>query len=441
MSRVEFRRYGSLLTFIDQDSCAAIASVPGINIENLVKGRSLYLTVRNDTGTLLDAVRIEDSDMRVMSVDHVSLVDAMGKLDDWALTVQMCLSVKRLAVLLHDNLIAAISNITSFYADANLRKERDMEDDKVYRLIQQADRCRKEIVLCLLGKPGIGKTEAVERFARDNGRNVVHIIASQILPTEVSGMTMPNQEARSMDVFDHYRLSHMKDGDILFFDELLKGQQQVLNACLTLIQERRLMSGTELPDVLIIAAANPLASPTQLPLEIRQRFVFVDVTWRRDGWIRYMEGLGFHAEAKEWKHLTERIESDLNSELTPNWNTLTPRTATKMMIWLRDSGCDEGVRGFIASEFGAPVADLMLGIVSPKESKPSPSDVIKEFVRKRAWEIMPADACEELTDIIDGKEDDLRIDDYQDIMDVLRGLDNWDQIREEIKDIDLKDII
>ena len=441
MSRVEFRRYGSLMTFIDADSRTIVAKVSCINIENLVKDRSLYLTVRNDAGTLMEAIRIKGSDMRVLSVDHVCLVDAMGELADWAYITQMNLSMKRFAGSLHENLMAAISKITEFYADANSRKERDMEDDRVYRLIQQADRCRKEIVLCLLGKPGIGKTEAVERFARDNGRNVVHIIASQILPTEVSGMTMPNQETRSMDVFDHYRLSHMKDGDILFFDELLKGQQQVLNACLTLIQERRLMSGTKLPDVLIIAAANPLASPTQLPLEIRQRFVFVDVTWSKDEWVRYMEGLGFHAEAKDWKHLTDRIESDLNSELTPNWNTLTPRTATKMMIWLRDSGCDLGVSRFIASEFGVGLDDLMLGIVSPEKSKPSPSDAMKEFVRKRAWEIMPADACKELTDIIDGKEDNLGIDDYQGIMDVLRGLDNWDQIREEIENIDLKDIV
>ena len=233
------------------------------------------------------------------------------------------------------------------------RKETELDSrDQIYRLIEAADKCRKEIVLCLLGKPGIGKTEAVERFAKDHGRKVVHIIASQILPSEVSGMTMPNQETKSMDVFDHYRLSHMEDGDILFFDELLKGQQQVLNACLTLIQERRLMSGTKLPDVLVIAAANPLATPLQLPLEIRQRFMFVEVEWNRLQWCEYMGSLGFKEE-RFIDELSRSIERKLGKDDV--WNTLTPRTATKLCLWLRDSGNDPSVRGFIIDSFGSDV--------------------------------------------------------------------------------------
>lgn len=241
------------------------------------------------------------------------------------------------------------------------RKETKLDNkDQIYHLIEAADKCRKEIVLCLLGKPGIGKTEAVERFAKDHGRNVVHIIASQILPSEVSGMTMPNQETKSMDIFDHYRLSHMKDGDILFFDELLKGQQQVLNACLTLIQERRLMSGTKLPDVLVIAAANPLATPLQLPLEIRQRFMFVEVEWNRLQWCEYMKALGF----REWEfinNLSYTVETRLKRD--DAWNMLTPRTATKLCLWLRDSNNDPSVRIFIMETFGADVLKDISNVV------------------------------------------------------------------------------
>ena len=245
--------------------------------------------------------------------------------------------------------------------DANKIKETKLDNkDQIYRLIEAADKCRKEIVLCLLGKPGIGKTEAVERFAKDHGRNVVHIIASQILPSEVSGMTMPNQETHSMDIFDHYRLSHMKDGDILFFDELLKGQQQVLNACLTLIQERRLMSGTKLPDVLIIAAANPLATPLQLPLEIRQRFMFVEIEWNRLQWCEYMKSLGF----KDWDFLDSlsyTVEARLKKD--DAWNALTPRTATKLCLWLRDSKNDPSVRIFIMETFGSEVLKEISNVV------------------------------------------------------------------------------
>lgn len=233
------------------------------------------------------------------------------------------------------------------------------DDDRIYKLICAADRCRSEIVLCLMGRPGIGKTEAVERFARDHGRNVVHIIASQIMPNEVSGMTMPNQETHSMDVFDHYRLSHMRDGDILFLDELLKGQQQVLNACLTMIQERRLMSGTKLPDVLVIAAANPLASPKMLPLEIRQRFMFVTVGWRRDKWVDYMvEKRGFK-RTPMLDRVSRMVEDRMSRD--DQWNTLTPRAMTKIMLWMRALGSEDlSVSKFLFNDYAMTNDDVEL---------------------------------------------------------------------------------
>ena len=233
----------------------------------------------------------------------------------------------------------------------------EKEDDRTYKLICAADKCRSEIVLCLMGKPGIGKTEAVERFARDHGRNVVHIIASQVMPNEVSGMTMPNQETHSMDVFDHYRLSHMRDGDILFMDELLKGQQQVLNACLTMIQERRLMSGTKLPDVLIIAAANPLASPKMLPLEIRQRFMFVTVNWRRDKWVDYMVDKQGFMRTPMLDKVSRMVEDRMSRD--DQWNTLTPRAMTKIMLWMRKLRSEDfSVSTFLFNDYGMSSDDV-----------------------------------------------------------------------------------
>lgn len=222
-------------------------------------------------------------------------------------------------------------------------------------LMEAVDMARSEIVPCLMGASGIGKTEGIESFARKHGRQVVHLIASQILPTEVSGMTMPNQDTHSMDVFDHSRISHMRDGDILFLDELLKGQQQVLSACLTMVQERRLMSGTPLPDVIIVAAANPLASPKMLPLEIRQRFLFVSVEFDEDSWCEYMRERGIPRPEAIVYSLVTRHEGD-------DWNTLTPRTATKLLDWLRDvSGTEseQTVRSVIRTTFDESVLESM----------------------------------------------------------------------------------
>lgn len=314
-------------------------------------------------------------------------------------------------------------------------------NDQIYRLIEAADRCRKEIVLCLLGKPGIGKTEAVERFARDHGRNVVHIIASQILPSEVSGMTMPNQETKSMDIFDHYRLSHMKDGDILFFDELLKGQQQVLNACLTLIQERRLMSGTKLPDVLVIAAANPLATPLQLPLEIRQRFMFVDVEWDRLQWCKYMRSLGFKEE-RFIDDLSRGIERKIGSD--DAWNTLTPRTATKLCLWLRDSEDDTSVRDFIISSFGSDVLRDISNAVfgnSVKSAEAQTAEKIIEMLTPMSLDPDHARSSKAIGEAVAAAKEvaEENTDDLADLMSKLMALPEWGEIQEALLESEIKE--
>lgn len=312
--------------------------------------------------------------------------------------------------------------------------ELNCSEDEVYDLICAADECRSEIVLCLMGKPGIGKTEAVERFAKDHDRNVVHIIASQIMPNEVSGMTMPNQETHSMDVFDHYRLSHMRDGDILFLDELLKGQQQVLNACLTMIQERRLMSGTKLPDVLVIAAANPLASPKMLPLEIRQRFMFVKVKWNRDKWIDYMvERRGFE-RTPMLIEVADRVRDRM--ERDDDWNTLTPRTMTKIMMWIRSlNGSIKPVQDLLFGNFGMSPEDIELVVSASVGHKAD--DIYRVAIK--------------IKDILDAHQDDdvmraTRMDvddllnrmvrgestDMETLLDDLQRLPEWNEISEEL---------
>ena len=291
----------------------------------------------------------------------------------------------------HDLLNALLRETTS-----TREERRPMLTSDISDLMEAVDKRRGDIVPCLLGAPGIGKTEGIEEFAKTHGRDVVHIIASQILPTEVSGMTMPNQETHSMDVFDHSRLSHMKDGDILFLDELLKGQQQVLSACLTLVQERRLMSGTHLPDVIIVAAANPLASAKMLPEEIRQRFLFIDVEFDKVSWCDYMRDRGVSDPVQLTRYLVTNGDGS-------EWNTLTPRTMTKLTLWYRDAKGDPVARAMvetvIQSEFGVSVMSAIkrsLGIEEQKKAKPM--DEVKDFIRQTMIEMpVSADPIEELS--------------------------------------------
>ena len=204
--------------------------------------------------------------------------------------------------------------------------------DQMVDALGSAYKARREIVPCLLGRPGIGKTQAVHQHARNVGAGkVVTIIASQVLPNEVSGITMPVDSERSMEIYDHARLSSLEDGDILFFDELLEADRSVLSACLTLIESRQMMSGKMLPDVQIVAATNETLSPAQIKESIRQRFIWlpvaIDTCWYVD---HICKKYNFSSKSKEL--LDKSMRKNLwKGELS--WNTITPRTYTKLIEW------------------------------------------------------------------------------------------------------------
>ena len=186
---------------------------------------------------------------------------------------------------------------------------------------------RDEIVPCLVGPVGIGKTAAVEEHCRNMGaKRVVKIVASQILPNEVSGITMPDTETKAMEIYDHYRLSSLEDGDILFFDELLEADQLVLSACLTLIESRELMSGKKLPDIQIVAATNPTVKPASLKANIRQRFVF-----RKFG-IDY-KGCRLYIKGKYGIDLGDIVDL-IREDDVDSYNILSQRSLTKMARWI-----------------------------------------------------------------------------------------------------------
>lgn len=279
------------------------------------------------------------------------------------------------------------------------------------KLLASAYAARDEIVLCLLGQPGIGKTQGLYAFAKNKGVKVVEIIASQILPNEVSGITMPVNETHSMEIYDHARLSSLEDGDILFFDELLQASPQTLSACLTLIQERRLMSGKMLPDVMIVAAANELPSATMIPMQIRQRFMFANIKWDRSAWMD-------HEERKHGIIITAGCANRINFRDT-GYNTLTPRTMSKLIDWRMRCKDDEDCRkiweAYVSQEFGKDVANEIDGCCIAM----SPKQQIKQVI----WDMLDVENADEVKLIADWH--DLNI---MQIYERLQKLSIWPEI-------------
>ena len=246
---------------------------------------------------------------------------------------------------------------------------------EIKNIMNMLDKTRKDMSVCFLGPPGIGKTQGIYDWAKDHNRNVVTIIASQCLPSEVAGFVMPDNDGKHSTIYDPQRLVDMKDGDILFFDELLTAPTPVLSACLTLIQERTMMSGRKLADVIIVAAANPLGSAAQIPLPIRQRFMFININWSTTEWTSYIR-------KRYGITVPDYIQQSIKTEGT-SYNVLTPRSATKMIeLVTKISNEDEkqAVTLIIQSTFSNTKLTNSFLEIYDQMSKPRAEDLIIKHI-------------------------------------------------------------
>lgn len=201
------------------------------------------------------------------------------------------------------------------------------------------DKNRDNMAIGFMSSPGVGKTTIINDWAREHDRKVVEIVLSQRMPSEISGMPMPINEERKMDVFDYDALLSLEDGDILFLDEFTNGNIQTLNACLTLIQDRTMLSGRKLPSIMVVAAGNPQGKCELLP-QTKQRFMWVNVNWDSGMWKKYiMKKYRFQPDSRILSAIEETYEKVFDHKV---YNYFTARTAENI-IRLCKTMLDEGM--------------------------------------------------------------------------------------------------
>lgn len=111
----------------------------------------------------------------------------------------------------------------------------------------------------LVGPPGCGKSTAVAQAADMLGVNLHTINVSRMSPLEIEGLQMPvdNNERVKLLLAAHW--DRLEDGDILLFDEFLRGFPEVYNGLLDIFTSRE-VAGMKLPKVFIIAASNSVTT-------------------------------------------------------------------------------------------------------------------------------------------------------------------------------------
>ena len=190
------------------------------------------------------------------------------------------------------------------------------------------DQHRDEMALALMSDPGLSKTSQCKQWCEEHGRQYFEFITSQRMPSEISGMAMPDADTKRMKIYDFDYLLDMKDGDVLAFDEFTNGNIMTLNACLTLIQERNMMSGRKLPSILIVAMGNPQGKCDMLP-QTKQRFLWLNVKFDEDTWCEWVKK---ELNVVPTQKLINIIKSTYKSGFgVQDYNYMTARTVTNLL--------------------------------------------------------------------------------------------------------------
>lgn len=213
---------------------------------------------------------------------------------------------------------------------------------------------RKTTVPLFMSNPGVGKSTIIKEFAESKGVKMIKITLSQRMPNEVVGMVMPDINTGKLLVFDSYQLETLKNGDILFFDEVFNGTlKQTLDAVLNLLEDRMLPSGKKLANVMIVAASNHQGLINLTP-QIKERFIKYDLKFNKNEFQSYL---------KNKYGMPESISNNLciliNKEKFEQngWDFITPRSIEKA---INQMGCD----------LQSPYTDLLLPYLTSELESP-----------------------------------------------------------------------
>lgn len=192
-----------------------------------------------------------------------------------------------------------------------------------------------QVVPFFWGKHGIGKSDIIAQYARDNNLTFVDLRLGQLEVGDLIGLPeiINGETGRVTSYATPKWLEIAKQGNcIIFWDELNRARPDVLQAIFQAILDRKYY-GTEFASTTYqIVASNPNSSEyfvTELDAALMDRFCHIKVTPNSAEWIEYAE-ITKHAEQvvdfiKQYPNVlgNENINFNLDIKPTPrSWSML-----------------------------------------------------------------------------------------------------------------------
>lgn len=182
------------------------------------------------------------------------------------------------------------------------------------------------------------------------------------------------------------------------------------------------MSDKPLPNIMIVAAANPLANPNQLPAAIRDRFLFIGIEFDFFEWKQYMKD-------SQDIIIEDSMQNEIDASYTSvvGWNAQTPRTVTKLCKFITNNIDDEDLERFLldASINSRLIKSLIMSAKGVSANSMSKFTEKVEAVVKGISDIEDAhsDVLNEINRLANGETSNTST-----LMDMLMNMDEWDDV-------------
>lgn len=169
----------------------------------------------------------------------------------------------------------------------------------------------------LLASPGSGKTAFVNYLANTLDVDIRTVNLSTFEEIDMNGMPYIDPDTHKIKVTKPAFIEGLKDGDVLFFDEVNLASSGVRNALQTFILSKLLPDGTPAPRVRIIAAMNvgeDLESVADFSPAMKDRWAYIPFNFPIDEWhTLYKDNFGKPQTERE-----KKIREKLSKYLTIN---------------------------------------------------------------------------------------------------------------------------
>ncbi|MCP4756905.1 MAG: AAA domain-containing protein [Proteobacteria bacterium] len=175
------------------------------------------------------------------------------------------------------NIMNLVRTLSSYYVGRN-RKQADttgFEKDEIIFLLNIAMVAREPMLI--LGEPGTAKSDMIIRFSEACGakKYFEHMLTMFTEPSEILGPV----DINALKAGNYQRIleGRIADAEIVFLDEIFKGNSAVLNTLLTLMNEHKIYQGKQvvyLPDNILLgffAASNQIPDNAEI-LALKDRF-------------------------------------------------------------------------------------------------------------------------------------------------------------------------